>query len=273
MPFIDSCIDSCSVRLHYEESGEGTPVVFCHGLGGHCERELPWTRELSAMGYRVVVYSARGHGKSTPLKNPGDYAFEAMRADLARVMDTLNIERAVVGGGSMGAATTLSFTLNFPERVSALIQLGPAFGSAPIDMVAAGFSIFADYIEEHGVDQAIDKLIENVPLIAAMAVEDPGMISDLREQWNSHEPSSLVAAMRGVPQSRPFSDITDLESIGVATLIVASAGDPVHPLAVAEEYARHIPNSNLRQVPLSPPLYRDPQALATLVGEFCGMAT
>lgn len=269
MPFIDSG----SVRLHYEENGEGAPVVFCHGLGGHCDRELPWTRKLADRGYRVVVYSARGHGKSTPLSDPGDYTFEAMRADLARVMDALKIESAIVGGGSMGAATTLAFTLNTPERVNALIQLGPAFGSAPIDMVAAGFSIFADYIEEHGVNQAIDNLVENVPEIKAMAAEDPGMIDDLREQWNSHVPSSLIAAMRGVPQSRPFADITDLDSINVATLIVASAGDPVHPLAVAEEYARHIPNSILKQVPLSPPLYRDPEALATLVGEFCDMAT
>lgn len=269
MPFIDSD----SGRLHYEESGEGAPVIFCHGLGGHCERELPWTRNLAERGYRVVVYSARGHGKSTPLTNPGEYTFELMQADLARVMDALKIEKAIIGGGSMGAATTLAFTLNAPERVSALIQLGPAFGSTPIAIVAAGFSAFAEYIEEYGVNKAIDKLIQNLPLIESMAAEDPEMIDDLREQWNAHEPSSLVAAMRGVPQSRPFTEITDLESIRVTTLIVASAGDPVHPLAVAEEYARHIPNSSLRQVPLSPPIYRDPQKLASLVGEFCDMAT
>lgn len=269
MPFIDSG----SVKLHYEENGDGPPVVFCHGLGGHCEREIPWTRILSDRGYRVVVYSARGHGKSTPLQDPADFTFEAMRTDLAEVMDALDIERAIVGGGSMGAATTLSFVLNTSPRASALIQLGPAFGSAPIDMVAAGFSIFADYIEEHGVNKAIDNLVENVPLIGQMAAEDPGMIDDLREQWNSHEPSSLVAAMRGVPRSRPFTDIATLDSIDVPTLIVGSAGDAIHPLAVAEEYARHIPNSIFREVPLSPPLYRDPQALAALVGEFCDMAT
>ncbi|RIK07460.1 MAG: hypothetical protein DCC49_10055 [Acidobacteria bacterium] len=269
MPFIDSG----PVKLHYEESGTGAPVVFCHGLAGHCERELPWTRALAERGYRVVVYSARGHGKSSPLTNPDDYTFEAMRTDLARVMDALEIERAIVGGGSMGAATTLSFTLSAPDRVKALIQLGPAFGSAPIDMVAAGFSIFADYIDEHGANEAIDKLIETVPLIEAMAAEDPGMIDDMREQWNSHVPSSIVAAMRGVPKSRPFTEITELESVSAPTLIVASAGDPIHPLAVAEEYSRYIPNSELRQVPLSPPLYRDPQTLAALVGEFCDVAT
>lgn len=263
---------SGSVKLHFEEIGTGDPVIFCHGLAGHCERELPWARILGSNGYRVIVYSARGHGKSTPVLDPNDYTFEAMRDDLSNIMDAVEVDSAIVGGGSMGAATTLSFTLANPDRVRALIQMGPAFGSSPIDMVAAGFSIFADFIEEHGADKAIDKLIESVPLVSEMASEDPGMIEDLRAQWNSHEPPSIVAAMRGVPKSRPFEDIEQLASVSVPTLIVASAGDPIHPLAVAQEYAQHIPQAQLREVPLSPPLYRNPQGLAELVREFCELA-
>ena len=52
---------------------------------------------------------------------------------LAAVLDGLEIERAVLGGVSMGAATTLAFALEHPERVDALIQITPAHlgSSAP----------------------------------------------------------------------------------------------------------------------------------------------
>lgn len=270
MPFAETN----GIKTHYEvvPAGEGGEmagrVVFCHGLAGHCERELPWAQILAKRGYEVVVYSARGHGKSTPVADPSLYEFSALTDDLDALLDHLGFETAVIGGGSMGAAITLSYTLAHPARVEALLQLGPAFGPEKLTVVAGGFAVFADFIEEHGPDAAIDMIAERIPMISDVAKEDPGLIDDMREQWNAHERDSIVAAMRGVPASHPFEDIAELESITVPTLIVAAPGDPVHPLAVAEEYERRIPKAKLEVVPLSPPIYRTPEKVAGLIGDF-----
>lgn len=260
------------IETHYEVVGDGIPVVFCHGLAGHCERELPWARSLAERGYQVVVYSARGHGLSTPIRDPASYTFELFRCDLEGLLDHLGFETAVLGGGSMGAAITLSYTLNNPARVRSLMQFGPAFGSQPISMVAGAFNIFADMINERGPDEAIDLLLDRLPLFADMARDDPGLIQDMRDQWNSHDRDSIVAAMKGVPADHPFDDIAALRSISIPTLIVAAPGDPIHPLTVAEEYHELIAGSRLEVVDLSPPLYRTPDRMASLMADFLATA-
>lgn len=262
-------IEANDLQLDYAEIGQGAPVVFCHGLAGSYPRELPWAKILGKHGYKVVLFSARGHGKSTPVFDPEAYTFQAMVEDLRAVMDRLELEKAVVGGGSMGAATSLGFALKYPERLKALIQLGPAFGADRPEFVSAAFTIFADLIEEYGVDQAIDRISKNLPFLNDLTQMDPGIIQDMKDQWNTHDLASIVAAMRGVLKSRPFRDISELESINVPTLIVSSPDDPIHPMTVAEEYSRRIPDSELKVVPLSPPIYRRPAELAELIRRFC----
>jgi len=64
---------------------------------------------------------ARGHGMTTAPSGDEHYSWEIMAADVNRLMEHLGIERAIIGGLSMGGGVSLAYALNYPEKVKALI--------------------------------------------------------------------------------------------------------------------------------------------------------
>src|SRR5665213_135468 len=125
MPYLNGS----GMDLYYEVAGKGPPLIFSHGLGGSCEsvREI-----VSGLPAKVVLYDNRGHGQSharldelRPTDEP-EMSFRTMSNDVARLLDHLGIERAFVGGVSMGSGVALSFGLRLPYRVLGLILSRPA---------------------------------------------------------------------------------------------------------------------------------------------------
>src|ERR1700736_6553406 len=91
------------------------------------------SRALERAGRRVISYDARGHGRSSPAREPGAYTYEELARDLEAVMDALEIKRAILAGASMGAHTVLSFALHAPERVGGLVVITPSYEAATND--------------------------------------------------------------------------------------------------------------------------------------------
>ena len=88
-----------TVRLSYDEFGSGPAVVLLHGLCGSRAYWKPVVEPLSKR-FRVVVPDLRGHGLSPAPE--GKYTMESMAADVIRLLDDLNIDRAVLFGHSLG---------------------------------------------------------------------------------------------------------------------------------------------------------------------------
>jgi pimeloyl-ACP methyl ester carboxylesterase len=269
MPFVKTG----DITTHYEQFGTGKPVVFAHGLAGHCEREADWAKMLSGRGYSAIVYSVRGHGKSTPCDDPSKYRFDVLAGDLEHFLDTLGIDRCIVGGGSMGAAITLTFALRNPERVAGLIQLMPAFGSAPNQMLVDGFAAVAQVVYSRGAEEAVRLLFQALEPLAAQERAQPGFMQDLIDQWSSHDPASLATAMRAIPAQSPFESIDDLTSLELPVLVVAGHDDPIHPLAVAKAYCRRLPDCRLVCVRSTAQMRERPAAIASLVAHFADSCT
>ena len=119
-----------SLLIAAQASGSGTPLIFAHGLSSHHGLTLSQLPPLAPQ-HRLIVFDQRGHGASTPVTDPALYQPQRMARDMLAVLDALGIERAIVGGESMGAATALAFALAHPQRVQALLLTAPAFGDAP----------------------------------------------------------------------------------------------------------------------------------------------
>src|SRR5215216_3011011 len=96
-----------SVTLAGEVAGEGPPLVLLHGLSATRRNVVQGSRHLLKRGYRVIAYDARGHGLSAPPVDPKAYEYADLLADLERVLEELEIERPVLVGSSMGAATAV----------------------------------------------------------------------------------------------------------------------------------------------------------------------
>ena len=78
MPFLERE----GIQFHYEICGDGPPVVFCHGLTGNLEQPKELIQPLE--GFRLIVWDARGHGKTNPAGSLAGFTFDTFASDLCR---------------------------------------------------------------------------------------------------------------------------------------------------------------------------------------------
>jgi pimeloyl-ACP methyl ester carboxylesterase len=238
-----------SLTLRGEQAGPldaGVPaIVLLHGVSATRRNVVHGSRHLARRGYRMVAYDARGHGDSDPAPSPDAYGYPDLIDDLCAVVDELALERPVLVGASMGAATALAFALKDPARVPALVQITPAYtGRRTTKLDFEVWDRMADELKRGGVEQFVkvatpDELPERWRELARRAT---------RQRMEKHEHVDAVSdALHVVPRSRAFDGLEKLEGLEVPTLIVASRDevDGVHPLEVAREYAERLPQAEL----------------------------
>lgn len=124
------------VRLHYDERGEGTPILFVHGLTGDYS---VWERQLDAFaarGYRAISYSRRyNYPNRNQLRPNHSAAVEA--DDLAALIQTLKLTRVHVVGHSYGGYAALILALENPELVRTLTLAEPPLVPWLVDLPKA----------------------------------------------------------------------------------------------------------------------------------------
>jgi pimeloyl-ACP methyl ester carboxylesterase len=231
------------IVLEGESAGDGPPIVLVHGLSATRRNVVQGSRALLKRGYRLIAYDARGHGASSPGRS---YEYAELLEDLEAVLAHLELERAALVGSSMGAATTMAFALEHPERVPALVQITPAYtGYARTgDVDGDSWERMASELERGGVDAFVEVaqpegLPERWREIAREAT---------RQRMERHEhPEAVAAALREVPGSVAWKGLEPLSDLDVPVLIVASRddADSLHPFAVAQEYERRLPRGEL----------------------------
>jgi pimeloyl-ACP methyl ester carboxylesterase len=234
------------VELAAEEAGEGTPVVLLHGLTATRRYVVMGSTALARSGHRVISYDARGHGRSSPARDPEEYGYEQLGRDLEAVLDAAGIERAVLAGASMGAHTLLWLALHDPDRVGGMVVITPAYETETLDDPdrLARWDALSDGLRTGGVEGFVAAYGE--PEVPERWRET--VLKVIRQRLALHEhPDALADALRVVPRSRPFGDLPDLGSITVPTVVVASEdeADPGHPRAVGDAYAAAIPGARL----------------------------
>lgn len=229
------------MRLSFDDTGTGTPVVLLHGLTATRRYVVMGSKALERGGHRVVAYDARGHGASPP----GDrYDYEALAGDLGELLDGLGLDRVVLAGASMGAHTALRFALDHPRRVAALVLVTPAFDPDASPAGLDRWDALSDGLRRGGVDGFLEAYGE--PPVPDAWRETVRTV--LRQRLSRHEhPEAVADALREVPRSRPFERWADLRELAVPVTVVADRdeADPEHPLAVGERYAAEIPGARL----------------------------
>jgi pimeloyl-ACP methyl ester carboxylesterase len=235
--------DGSELILDGEIAGQGPPVVLLHGLSATRRNVVQGSRALLRRGYRLIAYDARGHGASSPGTR---YGYPDLIEDLEAVLDDLGLDRVALVGSSMGAATGMAFALQHPERVAALVQITPAYnGAARTGNVDDGaWDAMATGLEDGGVDAFVD--------VAQPAGAGEGWREIAREavrqRMERHEhPLEVAQALREMPRSAAWNGLDALREVQTPVLIVASRDqmDHLHPLAIAHEYARRLPNAEL----------------------------
>ncbi len=229
-----------------EATGEGPPIVLCHGITATRRYVHHGSRALERAGHRVVAYDARGHGESDPAPPGEGYGYPELVGDLERVVaGQVGEGPFVLAGHSMGAHTAVAYALRHPDRLTGLALIGPVYLGEVSPASLHYWDGLADALAAGGVDGFVDHIDREQGI-------DPGwrrsVLGFTRERMLLHRhPEALVEALREVPRSRPFASMDELERLRIPALVVAShdAADPGHPYEAAVAYAERLPRARL----------------------------
>jgi pimeloyl-ACP methyl ester carboxylesterase len=231
------------VELAYEIYGEGPPLVWCHGLAS-CRDGDRDVIDAFSQTFTVLSYDARGHGRSAPVHDAGDFSYVKLAEDALGMLDHVGWPSAILTGASMGAATLARVACIAPERARALVMARPGAmgddGKAPawLQMLFAGG---AHAIRTGGIEGAIDFLM-TIPLARAELEANPTRLEDLRRDWTRHDPLSIAAALEGVPPTGPLEGGLSSDMITCPVLVIPG-NDVIHPTEAGLQVASLIPGA------------------------------
>ncbi|SEO07633.1 Pimeloyl-ACP methyl ester carboxylesterase [Methylobacterium sp. UNC300MFChir4.1] len=238
------------IRLHYEESGRGTPLIFVHEFAGD---HRSYEAQLRHFGrrYRAVAFNARGYPPSDVPESVTAYAQARAADDILAVLDHLGAPKAHVAGISMGAFATLHFGLRHPDRALSLCLGGCGYGAEPERQ--ALFRAEADATAAMLLRDGMAAFAERYavgPTRVQFETKDPRGHAEFRRMLAEHSALGSANTQAGVQKGRPsLYDLTDeLGRMTVPTLIVA--GDEDWPcLTPSLMLKRVIPSAALAVLP------------------------
>jgi pimeloyl-ACP methyl ester carboxylesterase len=231
------------VRLAYAESGTGRPFIFQHGLGADSRQTFDLLLELP--GTRLVAMDARAHGTSD-VGPEEDIGFDTFGGDLRGLFDALEISEAVIGGLSMGAGISLNFALKFPEMVSALILVRPAWVDEPMEARGLYFAV-AKAVRQYGAERGRGAFLAS-DLYRQVSAQFPDTAKSLLGQFDSARAEDGVARLERMPADAPDHDRRRWNGLKVPVLVLAHEDDPVHPLACGRAIADAIPQAKFVEI-------------------------
>jgi len=218
-----------SVEIAYLDQGSGDPIVLVHGFGSTKEVNWlnpGWVDTLTKAGRRVIALDNRGHGASSKLYKPEQYARADMAEDVRALLDHLNIQRADVMGYSMGARITTDLAIAHQDRMRSAI-----LGGIGVRLVTLG-----------GLQEEIAQALET---------DEPGEITDpqgimfrrFADQTKSDR-LALAACLRGGGSALTREQVG---TIRIPTLVAVGTKDVI--AGSPQELAALIPHAQVLSIP------------------------
>ncbi|MBD0270650.1 MAG: alpha/beta fold hydrolase [Acetobacteraceae bacterium] len=259
------------VRLHYEETGSGTPVIFVHEFAGDCRSWEPQLRHFGQR-YRAIAYNARGYPPSDVPPEPASYSQDRAADDAAAVLDHLGIGKAHVVGLSMGGFATLHFGFRHPARARSLTVAGCGYGAEPgkRERFREEGMRTVESIRAEGMGAFAAKYAYG-PTRVQFANKDPRGFSEFQRMLAEHDATGSANTQLGVQRERPsLWDLTDkMQALRVPTLVLT--GDEDWPCLLPGVLMKeNIPSAALAVMPNCGHTINleDPDGFNRIVGNF-----
>lgn len=213
------------VRLSYEETGTGEPLVFLHEFAGDHRSWEPQVRHFSRT-YRCIVISARGFPPSGVPANPAAYSQARAVADVIAVLDAAGVGKAFVVGNSMGGFGALHFALQHPDRTLGSVVAGCGYGAHPDrqDDFWADSEKVAVAFETEG-SARMSQWYGFGPARVQYQAKDPRGHAEHVQVLAEHDPVGAANTMRGVQKGRPSLYAMRDELAACESPVLVIAGD------------------------------------------------
>lgn len=223
------------IRLAYERRGNGTPLVLLHGfpLDHHLWDEVV---PLLSDTFELIIPDLRGFGNSSTVDS--FYAMEDFAADVAALLDQLEIQKAAIVGHSMGGYVALAFARLYPERVTGLgLVSSQALADAP-DRKEGRYKSAAE---------VADKGIASV--VAAMTpkfTSNERLQEFAKQSMEKQQPAAYIGALKAMAERVDSTPL--LSSFDFPVVIVHGDADSLIPIDRAREVKAAIPQAHLTEV-------------------------
>ncbi|HSL55988.1 MAG TPA: alpha/beta fold hydrolase [Pyrinomonadaceae bacterium] len=228
-----------NINLAYTDTGgAGRPIVLIHGYPFN--RSL-WSEQITALSdsYRIIAPDLRGFGDSDASQDTS--TMNRLAADVAALMDHLEIARATIGGLSMGGYVALAFYKQFATRVRALV-LADTRAQADTEEGKQARAQQAEKALSEGMAGIADAMLPKL-LTPETVSKRPEIVKFVRDMMLQTKPEGAAAALRGMAEREDQTEL--LPKITVPTLILVGAEDAITPVADSEKMHQAIGGSHL----------------------------
>ncbi|WP_312029610.1 alpha/beta fold hydrolase [Paenibacillus sedimenti] len=229
-------------NLFVVDKGQGTPLILLHGFP--LDHRM-WRLQVEALSasYRIITPDLRGMGQSdVPVSN---ISLDQYAEDILALMDKLNIQKAALGGFSMGGYIAFALLRKAPERFLGLV-LANTRPEADGQEGRKNRMNMAASIYDKGAAAARDAMLPK--LITEQTKEaQPQLAGELGEVMGAMPPEGLVHASLAMAFRGDSVDL--LPSIAVPTLVIAGEQDPITPPDVMKKMADQIKGASYHVIP------------------------
>ena len=163
------------MNLNYKSFGEGTPVIFLHGLFGMLDNWQTFGKKVADAGYWTFLLDQRAHGKSF---SGSEFNYQVLSEDLKVFLDSNWIHESIIIGHSMGGKTAMQFAHDYPDYVEKLVivdiapkkykgghkKIFEALRSINLEKTSSRQEVFNHLVNKlpHEADSTIQFLLKNL---------------------------------------------------------------------------------------------------------------
>lgn len=226
------------IQLAYDDVGIGPAVVFIHGYPFN--RSL-WSEQTEALTsrFRVVTPDLRGFGESDSSEGPA--TMNRMAQDVAKLMDRVDIDQAVIAGLSMGGYVALAFSKLFPSRVRALV-LADTRAEADTEEAKQTRVQQAEKALAEGMAGIADAMLPKL-LTPDTVSKRPEVVKRVRDMMLKTKPQGAASALLGMAEREDQSEF--IATMKVPVLILVGREDAITPVADSEKMQSMIAGARL----------------------------
>lgn len=227
------------IDIAYDDHGSGEPLVLVHGHPFDRSMWQPQVDLFSCEGWRVVAPDLRGYGETTVVA--GTTTLDVFAHDLVALLDWLGIDRAVIGGLSMGGQIVMEFSRLFPQRMRGLM-LADTFAEAETAAGKTARREAADRLLREGMSPYAEEVLPK--MVAPANIEAmPAVAEHVLRMMRGTDPAGAAAALRGRAERPDYLEL--LSTLEVPALVVVGTEDSFTPVRDAETMHARLHDSTL----------------------------
>jgi pimeloyl-ACP methyl ester carboxylesterase len=249
-------------RLAYEVYGSGDRVlVWLHPLLFDASLSRGLARALAARGNRVVLLDLLGHGRSDKPRHAGAHRMDLYAQQVLRLLDELGVDKAVLGGVSLGTNVSLIAAAQAPERVRGLVLEMPVLESAvPAAALAFVPLLLWVHYARTGM-RLVSSAASRLPLSGFGPLDS--VIGTARS-----DPDEIAAVLHGILVGPIAPTGEQRRSITAPALVLGHGVDLIHSLSDARKLARQLPDARFIRTHTFAELFLHPARLTAEIAEF-----